>query len=73
MKSPSILICRLAPLENMGVAATLLGLITGIRGCIPDADISVTSYIPSKYKYLEKLGIKMDEEYGLPLSEMINN
>jgi polysaccharide pyruvyl transferase WcaK-like protein len=59
MKSPSILICRLAPLENLGVMATLLGLITGIRSFMPDANIIVLSYIPEKYKYLEELGIKL--------------
>jgi polysaccharide pyruvyl transferase WcaK-like protein len=59
MKSPSILICRLAPLENLGVMATLLGLITGIRSFMPDANIVVLSYIPEKYKYLERLGIKL--------------
>ncbi len=59
MKSPTILICRLAPLENMGVMATLMGLITGIRSSIPDANIVVLSYLPEKYEYLEKLGIKL--------------
>ncbi|MDD4923401.1 MAG: polysaccharide pyruvyl transferase family protein [Dehalococcoidales bacterium] len=59
MKSPSILICRLAPLENMGVMATLMGLLIGIRNFMPDANIVVLSYLPEKYEYLEKLGIKL--------------
>ena len=59
MKPANILICRLAPLENMGVMATLMGLITGIRNYMPDANIVVLSYLPEKYEYLEKLGIKL--------------
>jgi polysaccharide pyruvyl transferase WcaK-like protein len=59
MKAPKILIYRLAQLENMGVVATLIGLVTGIRSCIPNAEITVTSYLPIKYKHLENLGVKL--------------
>lgn len=59
MKAPKILICRLAPLENMGVAATLIGLATGIRVFMPDAEIDVLSYVPDKYKNLEKYGVNL--------------
>jgi hypothetical protein len=39
--------------------ATLMGLITGIRTFMPDANIVVLSYLPEKYKYLENLDIKL--------------
>ncbi len=57
-----ILVYSVGDFGNRGLMAILMGLIKCLRSYMPGVDITVFSRQPSRYRKIEKLGVKISQD-----------